>query len=349
MSEDRVKSQFRLLSDVAQLVTKEVKILLPEENAFSLGMVQGEWNELLTTIQDDVFHDFLARYQRDLAANSLKPESFLESEDKGFIATLHYRIASNLLIWNSEINDLVLTFAKKISEESKTRTGIEISPKAKIGKRFVVDHGTGTVIGETCEIGEDCYILQCVVLGAARIGQNVSNTTGHGERRHPKLENHVQVCGFAKVFGAITIGNYAFIGPGAIITKDVRERCRVLLVNQLQINCNPDHKIVIYGVIPGTNNNTIEIHGQFDSSTVSDVVCINSNNDRQNWLKLIMITKNDNIMTFECEICSTEISIEQIKDVSLKIVFNTDDDVVVTHSKALENLLRKQLQYDSPK
>jgi len=91
-------------------------------------------------------------------------------------------------------------------------TGIEIHPAAKLGRRLVIDHGMGVVIGETAEIGDDCYIYHQVTLGVAR--------TSSG-KRHPTVGNNVIIGAGAKVLGPITVGDNARIGSNAVVVDPV--------------------------------------------------------------------------------------------------------------------------------
>ncbi len=102
------------------------------------------------------------------------------------------------------------------SQRCVKRTGIEIHPAAKIGKRFFIDHGTGVVIGETTEIGDDCTIYQGVTLGGTGKDQG---------KRHPTLGNNVMVGAGAKVLGPITIGNNVRIAAGAVVLTDIPDNC----------------------------------------------------------------------------------------------------------------------------
>ena len=92
-------------------------------------------------------------------------------------------------------------------------TGIEIHPGAKIGRRVFIDHGTGVVIGETAEVGDDCTIYQGVTLGGTSLYRGV--------KRHPTLERGVVVGAGAKVLGGFTVGEGAKIGSNAVVTKPV--------------------------------------------------------------------------------------------------------------------------------
>ena len=102
--------------------------------------------------------------------------------------------------------------ARFISQCSRHRTGIEIHPGAKIGKRLVIDHGMGIVIGETAEIGDDCLIYHGVTLGGT--GKDVG-------KRHPTIGNNVLIGAGAKVLGPITIGDNVRIAAGAVVLSDI--------------------------------------------------------------------------------------------------------------------------------
>ncbi len=99
-----------------------------------------------------------------------------------------------------------------ISHLSRWVTGIEIHPGATIGRRFFIDHGMGVVIGETSEIGDDVTLYQGVTLGG---------TGKEKGKRHPTLGNDVMVGVGAKVLGAVTIGDHARVGAGAVVLSDV--------------------------------------------------------------------------------------------------------------------------------
>ena len=109
--------------------------------------------------------------------------------------------------------------ARFISQRSAHRTGIEIHPGATIGKRVVIDHGSGIVIGETTEIGDDVMIYQGVTLGGT--GKDIG-------KRHPTIESGVMIGSGAKVLGPITIGRNAKVAAGAVVVKDVEPNCTVV-------------------------------------------------------------------------------------------------------------------------
>ena len=99
-----------------------------------------------------------------------------------------------------------------VSHFSRFLTGIEIHPGAVIGRRFFIDHGSGVVIGETTEIGDDVLLYQGVVLGG---------TTAEKKKRHPTLGNNVEMGSGSIALGAITIGDGARIGSGSVVIKSV--------------------------------------------------------------------------------------------------------------------------------
>ena len=112
--------------------------------------------------------------------------------------------------------------ARIISQFSRFMTGIEIHPKAKIGKNLFIDHGMGVVIGETSEIGDNVTIYHMVTLGG--IAPSINSDNQRNVKRHPTIENEVVIGSGAQVLGPVTIGCCAKIGANAVITKDVPEK-----------------------------------------------------------------------------------------------------------------------------
>lgn len=104
--------------------------------------------------------------------------------------------------------------ARLISQRSRHRTGIEIHPGAKIGKRLVIDHGMGIVIGETAEIGDDCLIYHGVTLGGT--GKDIG-------KRHPTIGNNVLVGAGAKVLGPIKVGDNSRIAANSVVLSEIPE------------------------------------------------------------------------------------------------------------------------------
>lgn len=106
--------------------------------------------------------------------------------------------------------------ARAISQFSKFLTGIEIHPGAIIGRGLFIDHGTGVVIGETTEIGDDCTIYQGVTLGGT------GKDTG---KRHPTIGNNVLIGSGAKVLGPFVVGNNVKIAAGAVVLTEIPDNC----------------------------------------------------------------------------------------------------------------------------
>ena len=150
----------------------------------------------------------LAAYQRRDPAARSKLEIFLLYP--GVHAVIYHRIASFLYRHNWRF------LARWVSQHARKKTGIEIHPGAKIGRRLVIDHGMGIVIGETAEVGDDCLLYQCVTLGG----------TGKDKgKRHPTIGNNVMVGSGAKVLGPFKVGDNSRIAANAVVLNEVPENC----------------------------------------------------------------------------------------------------------------------------
>ena len=111
--------------------------------------------------------------------------------------------------------------ARIISQFSRFLTGIEIHPRAKIGKNLFIDHGMGVVIGETSDIGDNVTIYHMVTLGG--ISPSINSEDQRNTKRHPTLMNNVVVGSGAQILGPVVIGKDAKIGANAVVTKNVPE------------------------------------------------------------------------------------------------------------------------------
>ena len=109
--------------------------------------------------------------------------------------------------------------ARIISQFSRFLTGIEIHPKAKIGKNLFIDHGMGVVIGETSEIGDNVTIYHMVTLGG--ISPSINSDSQRQIKRHPTLMNNVVIGSGAQILGPVIVGENAKVGANAVVTKDV--------------------------------------------------------------------------------------------------------------------------------
>ena len=138
--------------------------------------------------------------------------------------------------------------ARMISQLSRFLTGIEIHPKAKIGKNLFIDHGMGVVIGETSEIKDNVTIYHMVTLGG--IAPSIDSDNQRDIKRHPTLENNVVVGSGAQVLGPIIIGKNAKIGANAVVTKDVSENAVMIGIPAKNINTKleSDESFKPYGI-----------------------------------------------------------------------------------------------------
>lgn len=151
----------------------------------------------------DLKETIQAYMARDPAARSPLEVYFLYP---GLKATRSHRRAH----WFYEHN--MKFIARMISQASRHRTGIEIHPGAKIGKRLVIDHGMGIVIGETAEIGDDCLLYHGVTLGGT------GKDTG---KRHPTIGNNVLIGTGAKVLGPFKVGDNSRIAANSVVLSEV--------------------------------------------------------------------------------------------------------------------------------
>lgn len=147
--------------------------------------------------------------ERDPAIKS-NMEVFLYPSFKAIIA---YRAAHKLYLRKHYF------LARWISQRAVRKTGIEIHPGAKIGKGLFIDHGSGVIIGETAELGDNVTLYQGVTLGGTGKEQG---------KRHPTLEDNVMVSAGAKVLGSFTIGENTKIGAGSVVLGPVPPNCTVV-------------------------------------------------------------------------------------------------------------------------
>lgn len=159
--------------------------------------------ELADSISDEIKTDIAAVRDRDPAARNDAEVLLLYS---GVHAILAYRVAHKLYLGKKYFP------ARAVSQLAKFITGIEIHPGATIGRGLVIDHGSGVVIGETAEIGDNCTLYQGVTLGGT--GKDTGN-------RHPTLGNNVMVGAGAKVLGPFRIGDNAKIAAGAVVLEEI--------------------------------------------------------------------------------------------------------------------------------
>jgi serine O-acetyltransferase len=162
----------------------------------------------------------------------------------GFHAVLLHRAAHRLYRggW--------FTLARMVSQLSRSLTGIEIHPGARIGRRFFIDHGMGVVIGETSEIGDDVLLYQGVTLGGT------GKDTG---KRHPTIGNSVVIGTGASILGNIRIGDQVKVGAGSVVVRSVPDRSTVVGVpGRVVGGVDTDLSSLEHGKLPDPEGQAIE-------------------------------------------------------------------------------------------
>ncbi|MDE5607792.1 MAG: serine acetyltransferase [Muribaculaceae bacterium] len=176
------------------------------------SMIADSFIGSLTAIRGTLMTDVAAIYAGDPAADS---EAEIIICYPGVKAIANYRIAHRLL----ELG--VPVIPRLISEQAHSETGIDIHPAATIGHSFMIDHGTGIVVGATAIIGHHCRLYQGVTLGARSFAKDESGNIIKGEPRHPILGDNVTVYSNSTLLGRITVGDDAVIGGNLWVTRDV--------------------------------------------------------------------------------------------------------------------------------
>ena len=140
--------------------------------------------------------------------------------------------------------------ARMISQFSRFLTGIEIHPKAKIGKNLFIDHGMGVVIGETSEIGDNVTIYHMVTLGG--ISPSIDSDNQRDVKRHPTLKDNVVIGSGAQVLGPVVVGKNAKIGANAVVTKDVPENAVMVGIPAKNVGTTTE-EFKPYGITPSSD------------------------------------------------------------------------------------------------
>jgi serine O-acetyltransferase len=194
-------------------------------NSFETGLsdvhqTTKEFRQRLPGLYEVLVSDATAIYEGDPAATSIEEVIITYP---GFYAIMVYRIAH-------EMDRLSIPFIPRLlTEYSHSKTGIDINPKAKIGKSFCIDHGTGIVIGETSVIGEHVKIYQGVTLGALSVSKEWA-----GSKRHPTIGDRVTLYAGCTILGGETlIGHDSVVGGNVWLTHSVLPNS--LVINQDKI------------------------------------------------------------------------------------------------------------------
>jgi serine O-acetyltransferase len=199
---------------LTQFFRKEVEILLEQCNKNSI-LTELETEELRFSLHEATKIDstVLQLVLEDMETLKKKDPALAENNDwremllySGLKVRFFHEVAHSFYCLGKTLQ------ARVISEAVKNITHIEVHPGAKIGKRMVIDHGMGIVIGETAEIGDDVLIFHGVSLGG------IGNSSG---KRHPTIGNNVLLGAHSQILGAINVGNNAKIGANSTVLRDV--------------------------------------------------------------------------------------------------------------------------------
>ena len=169
--------------------------------------------------------DLNAIMERDPAASNRLSVIFLYPSFQVMVA---YRVSHGL--WCIGLQFI----ARLIMQIARILTGIEIHPAAKIGPGFFVDHGMGTVIGQTSEIGRDVTLYHDVTLGG--VMPAIDSQKQRNAKRHPTLGDYVIIGAGAQILGPITVNRCARVGGNSVVTKDVPEGATVVGVPARQMS-----------------------------------------------------------------------------------------------------------------
>lgn len=339
----------------------------------SLNLSEGQLvNFAYDVLLEDLNYDIINLADNDPAAGTTENRTqYVWEAYKGLKAVMYYRIANHLLDFEHNrlmthssltteediemMKDYMRLQARKISERAAMETTIEINPAARIGKGFVIDHGIGTkvasgesqfstVIGETCVIGENCTLLNSVLLGAAVINQASSGEEGVAKgQRHPTLGNHVTVCAGVRILGNVKIGDNVTIGPCCVITTDIPAGYNVTIVNQLQYSRpalgykseEQKTKPAIYGLT--LDGNALKLFGSnLENCTLSVVVFNKDQETEVGELSVKEFEKSNNAISFGVEVQG----IIRPTQFSLRISTLTFEYILIT-PQALNIYIRK--------
>lgn len=191
------------------------------------GTTAHEFISRLPQIRDLLLTDVEAAYDGDPAAKTHGETIFCYPSIR---ALTNHRIAHELYQLGVDI------IPRIISEMAHSDTGIDIHPGAQIGERFFIDHGTGTVVGETCIIGNNVRIYQGVTLGAKSFPKGDGDRLIKGLPRHPIVEDDVIIYAGATILGRVTIGNGAVVGGNVWVTRDVSAGARLVQSRSMQLS-----------------------------------------------------------------------------------------------------------------
>ncbi len=197
-------------SRLKSLLINQMSLVI--ENELSCRETADKFMSMLPDLKDMLCTDVEATYNGDPAATGFSEVVLCYP---GIYAITNHRIAHALHTLD------VPLIPRMISEQAHSVTGIDIHPAANIGPEFMIDHGTGVVIGATCVIGRHVKIYQGVTLGARSFETDDNGNPVKGLPRHPLVEDNVVIYSNATILGRVTIGKGAVIGGNVWLTRNV--------------------------------------------------------------------------------------------------------------------------------
>ena len=229
------------LKDTVEIFTKRLYYLLFDEQEEDYKFLEDQFLKMTKALAfekgDELWQEFISRipkireklhldavaFQNNDPANKSLEEIYLAYP--GFHAISIYRLSNELCSLNLPI------IPRMMSEYIHGITGIDIHPRATIGDSFFIDHGTGTVIGETTIIKRDVKIYQGVTLGGIHVKKSLANI-----KRHPTIEDNVVIYANATILGGdVIIGANSIIGANVCITQSVPENSTVTYKKEYKI------------------------------------------------------------------------------------------------------------------
>lgn len=185
----------------------------PKQAAKKAAQITKLFEAQLPKLQEIALSDIQAAYNGDPAAKNYYEIMLCYP---GLLAITMQRMAHFLYTHGLEL------IARIITEHAHSLTGIDIHPGAKIGKAFFIDHGTGVVIGETTQIGQNVKLYQGVTLGAKSFPKDANGNAKKGLKRHPTVGNNVTIYAGAAILGPVKIADGITVAANTWITKDIK-------------------------------------------------------------------------------------------------------------------------------
>ena len=225
---------FRIIFPEKALDSIQIELLLDQNKTRFIAILTEINKDETTSKSREVAESFYAKLPELYSSMQQDAQAILDTDPAadciqeiinsypGFFAIEIYRIANAITLLTDCLLPRILT------EYAHSKTGIDIHPKATIGVPFIIDHGTGIVIGETTTIGKHVSIYQGVTLGALQVEKSMEE-----KKRHPTVEDHVIIYANATILGGSTIiGNHSIIGGNTFVTKSVNPYSFVMQANK---------------------------------------------------------------------------------------------------------------------